>query len=225
MRPPVVESRWAARISRARALAGGRPEARDALEFFAGLTAEQQTLSLQYSTAHAALPVFLRWLERNAPAPIAEAAWNASPWPQLLDGYPTANPQAAFCVEALLHAFPPDSCPGCSGPPVVSLLRDAAHGSRRSYVCGTCLKESPASRLGCVACGETTVEKLAVYRTDALDPARIDACDSCRTYLKTIDLTKDATACPIADDLGSVTLDLWAREQGYHRPRPNLLRL
>jgi FdhE protein len=80
-------------------------------------------------------------------------------------------------------------------------------------------------RLGCDACGESDVQKMSVYRTDATDPARIDACDSCRTYLKTIDLTKDATACPIADDLASVTLDLWAREQGYRRGRPNLLRL
>lgn len=217
MRPPVVESPWAARISRARALAGARPEARDALEFFAGLTAQQQTLSSQYSTANAALPEFLRWLERNAPAPIAEAATR-------YDGRPVDAP-SEFIAEALLHAFPSDPCPGCSGPPVVSLLREAGHGSRRSYVCGTCLKESPALRLGCHACGETNVDKLQVYRTDATDPARIDACDACRTYLKTIDLTKDATACPIADDLGSVTLDLWAREQGYWRGRQNLLRL
>ena len=225
MRPPAVDSPWGARISRARALAGARPEARDALEFFARLAALQQTLTAQYSSADTALPELLRWLERNAPAPIAEAAWNAGPWPQLLGSYLTANPQTAFCVEALLHAFPPDPCPGCPGPPVVSLLREAGHGSRRSYVCGTCLKQSPAWRLGCHACGETDLQQMSVYRTDATDPARIDACESCRTYLKTIDLTKDATACPMADDLGSVTLDLWAREQGYHRPRPNLLRL
>jgi FdhE protein len=192
-----------------------RPEARQALEFFASLAGQLQSLAVHHRTAESALPYYLRWLEEHAPLPIAEAA----------EGYSAAStgPSSEFIRNSLIHAFPIDPCPDCAGPPVVSLLRDAAHGSRRTNVCGGCLAESPAQRLGCHACGETDLQKMAVYRTEATDPARIDACDSCRTYLKTIDLTKDATACPIADDLASVTLDLWAREQGYHRPRPNLL--
>ena len=217
MRLPVVESRWQARIARARQLAATRTEAREALDFFADLAAFQRILAANHRSPDSALPYYLDWLEHHAPNPIADAA-------TYYVGEPTDAAEAFIC-EALLHVFPPDPCPDCEGPPVVSLLRDAAHGSRRSHVCGTCLKESPASRLGCHACGESDLEKMSVYRTDATDPARIDACDSCRTYLKTIDLTKDATACPIADDLASVTLDLWARESGYHRARPNLLRL
>ena len=129
-----------------------------------------------------------------------------------------------FAVEALLHVFPPDPCPH-DGLPMVSLLREAAHGSRRSHVCGVCLAETPAPRLGCVACGEAGVDRLPIYRSEATEPARIDACDACHAYVKTIDLTRDGSACPIADDLASVSLDLWAREHGYHRVRPNLLRL
>jgi FdhE protein len=53
----------------------------------------------------------------------------------------------------------------------------------------------------------------------------VDACDSCRRYVKTIDLTRDGTAVPIVDDIATLTLDLWARGQGYERLRPNLLRL
>ena len=45
------------------------------------------------------------------------------------------------------------------------------------------------------------------------------------TYVKTIDLTRDGLAVPVVDDLASVTLDLWARERGYQRLYPNLLRL
>ena len=88
-----------------------------------------------------------------------------------------------------------------------------------------CLTESAAPRLGCQACGEQRVEALPIFRSDATEPARIEACDTCRAYTKTIDLTRDASACPIADDVASVSLDLWAREQGYYRARPNLLRL
>lgn len=226
---PATDTRWESRIKRARTLAGARPEARAALAFYAELATLQQALAHAHDTAASALTEYLEWLQRNAPPPVAEASIgieaSATPWAALVERYPaTIDPALAFIVEGLLQAFPTDPCPYCSGP-VVSVLRDAAHGSRRSTVCGVCLNESPAPRLGCLHCGETDVDKLPVFRTEATDPARIDACDSCHGYVKTIDLTRDALACVIADDLASVSLDLWAREQGYQRVRPNLLRL
>ena len=44
---------------------------------------------------------------------------------------------------------------------------------------------------------------------------RVDACDRCRHYVKTIDLTKDGLAVPYVDDIASVSLDLWALEREY----------
>lgn len=121
---------------------------------------------------------------------------------------------------------PTDSvCRICADRPVVAVLREEAHGARRSFVCGFCLTEWAASRIACPSCGEQQFDKLAVYRAEELPGVRVDACDTCRTYLKTIDLTLDATAIPVVDDIATVTLDLWAREQGYHRLRSGLLRL
>jgi formate dehydrogenase maturation protein FdhE len=221
---------WDTRIKRARTLAGARLEARAALAFYAELAGLQQSLAHAHDNAAAALTDYLEWLQRNAPPPIAEASLGieaaAMPWAGLVETYPGTDDHArAFVVEGLLQVFPLEPCPYCSGPPVVSVLRDAAHGSRRASVCAVCVGESAAPRLGCLSCGETDVDKLPVFRTENTDPARIDACDSCHGYVKTIDLTRDALACPIADDLASVSLDLWAREQGYRRVRPNLLRL
>ena len=229
----VADSRFDARLARAFDLAAARPAARAALEFLAQLTAFQQSLAGRYADAPSALPDYLDWIEHHAPAPAAAEAVRlretSTPWPQLLGSYQTATPTALdsaamFLVETLLHVFPPHPC-AHEGLPMVSLLREAGHGSRRSYVCGACLAETPAPRLGCVACGETRVEALPVFRSEETGPARIDGCDTCRAYLKTIDLTRDGSACPIADDLATVSLDLWAREHGYHRVRPNLLRL
>jgi FdhE protein len=230
MPPLATDTRWEARIKRARTLAGARLEARAALAFYAELAGLQQSLAHAHQHAESALTEYLQWLQRNAPPPIAEASISitasGTPWDALVAIYPTTTDHArAFIVEGLLQVFPADPCPYCSGPPVVSVLRDAAHGSRRTNVCGVCLAESAAPRLGCLGCGESAVDRLPVFRTESTDPARIDACDSCRGYVKTIDFTRDALACVIADDLASVSLDLWAREQGYHRPRPNLLRL
>ena len=116
-------------------------------------------------------------------------------------------------------------CPACSGKPVVGVLREEGQSARRSLVCGRCFTEWPWPRIVCPACGEDEFAKLPVYRSDAFAGARIDACDSCRTYLKTIDLSKDALAIPVVDELAAVPLDLWAREQGYTKLRPNLLRM
>ncbi|MGQ0737232.1 MAG: formate dehydrogenase accessory protein FdhE [Acidobacteriota bacterium] len=119
----------------------------------------------------------------------------------------------------------PSRCPRCDQPPLVGTLREEGHGARRGFVCGVCLTEWPAPRLGCPACGESRFEALPVFRADDEPAVRVDACETCKAYLKTIDLTKDGAAEPLVDDLASVSLDLWAREHGYRRTRPNLLRL
>lgn len=69
--------------------------------------------------------------------------------------------------------------------------------------------------------GEQTEQKLSVFT--AGDNIRVECCDSCRTYIKTIDLTKDGHAEPIVDEMASAPLDLWAQERGYVKLHPNLL--
>jgi FdhE protein len=108
---------------------------------------------------------------------------------------------------------------------MLATLREAGHGSRRSLLCGLCLTEWAAPRIGCVACGETAFASLPVFRAGELAVARVDACDTCRVYVKSIDLTRDGHAVPIVDDLATVALDLWARDQGYRRLRLHLLRV
>lgn len=119
----------------------------------------------------------------------------------------------------------PAECAVCSGIPLVAMLREQGHGARRSLVCGFCLTEWPALRLICPSCDESRFEALPIFRAGEFDAVRLDACESCKTYMKTLDLTRDGAASPLVDDLASLPLDLWAQERGYHRGRPNLLRL
>jgi FdhE protein len=51
----------------------------------------------------------------------------------------------------------------------------------------------------------------------------VEACDTCKRQLRTIDLTKDGNAVPDVDDLAAIPLTLWAQEFGYERIFPNLL--
>lgn len=116
-------------------------------------------------------------------------------------------------------------CPVCASRPVVALLTELGHGARRSLLCGLCDTAWPAMRLNCPACGESGADALEVFRADAYPAVRVDACRACRTYIKTLDLTVDNTAVPAADDLASLPIELWVREQRYARLRPHLLRV
>jgi formate dehydrogenase accessory protein FdhE len=175
----------------------------------------------------------------------------AEAWLHMLAGYWSAeatgehiDDRRLFVVESLLQPFaeriaqewrPRDSidrgpdgsgrCPICGGQPGVAVLREQGHGARRSLVCGLCLTEFPAQRIVCLSCGQNAFDALPIYRADTLPGVRVDACDACRAYIKTIDLTQSALANPVVDDLASLPLDLWAREQGYRQLRPNLLRV
>lgn len=52
---------------------------------------------------------------------------------------------------------------------------------------------------------------------------RVEACDSCRHYIKAVDLTLSGLAIPEVDELAAIPLDLWARENDYIKLQPNIL--
>jgi FdhE protein len=75
----------------------------------------------------------------------------------------------------------------------------------------------------CPTCGEEDVHKLAVYSAKEFSHVRVEACDSCHCYIKTVDLTKDGHAVPVVDELATIPLNLWATEHGYVRVQNNCL--
>lgn len=62
-----------------------------------------------------------------------------------------------------------------------------------------------------------------MYVAAEIDHIRVEACDTCRTYLKSVDLTKDGFAVPTVDEIATVALNLWAEEQGYTKIETNVL--
>jgi FdhE protein len=178
------------------------------------------------------------------------ASWRAWLAAAFADASTERSPRdtvALFVVEALLQPFaersaeagltsglpPKDSqsqqdewrCPACGSHPVVGVLREEGHGARRTLVCARCHTEWPGRRVECVSCGEREFEALPVFTAEQFPHIRLDACERCRHYLKTVDLTRDGLAVPVVDDLASLALDLWARGEGYVRLRANLLRV
>jgi len=117
----------------------------------------------------------------------------------------------------------PSTCPLCGGKPIVGVLRSEGDGAKKSLICMLCAHEWGFRRVYCPACGEEREPQMAFYSAPEIAHVRVDVCDTCHGYLKSIDLTKTGLAVPVVDELATIPLDLWAREHGYEKLQINLL--
>jgi len=198
-----------------------------------------------------ALPDFFSTIARIAPEPVEIAArklasQDSAHWRDLLGSCWSAAPDfqpAPTNIEAALawvflqpyaellaarrkptqHSETLAVCPFCSARPVVGVLRPEGEGGKRSLICSFCATEWTFGRIRCAACGEEAVEKLAVYAAEQFEHIRVEACDGCRHFIKTVDLTRNGRAVPQVDELAALPLDLWALEHGYIKLQPNFL--
>ena len=135
---------------------------------------------------------------------------------------PYAEFLAALVEPVKLDGTPP-ACPMCGSNPIVGVLRPEGDGGKKSLVCMLCAHEWAFRRIYCAACGEEREPQMGFYTAPEIAHVRVDVCDSCHTYLKTVDLTKLGLAVPVVDELAAIPLDLWAREHGYQKLQINLL--
>jgi len=206
---------------------------------------------LDFEFLTAKFPEFLPAVEASAPLPIAhsarelraqsESSWNER-FSQFLFGERHSElnttdgeellflaflqPYAEFFADHREHNSPDEAskvCPFCQSKPLVGALRPEGDGGKRSLICSLCFTEWNYGRIRCPCCGEESVEKLAVYTADQFPHVRVEACDTCRHYIKTVDLTKNGLAVPIVDELATIPLNLWAQEHEYLKLQPNLL--
>ena len=117
----------------------------------------------------------------------------------------------------------PSTCPLCGSKPIVGVLRSEGDGAKKSLICMLCAHEWNFRRIYCPACGEEREPQMAFYSAPEIAHVRVDVCETCHTYLKSIDLTKTGLAVPVVDELATIPLDLWAREHGYEKLQINLL--
>ena len=136
------------------------------------------------------------------------------------------QPYAEFVTSAML---PPNlamtvcRCPRCNSLPLLAVLRVEGDGGKRFLQCAFCSQEWEFRRILCANCGEEREDKLPVFVAEQFPHIRIESCDTCKHYLRSIDLTKDGNAVPLVDDLAAIPLSFWAEEHGYQRILSNLL--
>ena len=143
-------------------------------------------------------------------------------------------------------------CPTCGGPPQLSYFavpsEDLAAGGR-FLLCARCQGSWGYARMTCPACGEDSSSRLPIFNEEGtvsgergsvvrglegrlqgkpehkavFHHIRIEACDSCRRYLLSVDLLADPAAVPLVDEMSALPLDLYAREKGFSKITPNLM--
>lgn len=193
---------------------------------------------------------FLSLIEQNGPNALAAAAHEiaalpSESWIALLTAYwenagrfdqqigafaqffPRAFLQPYAAYLAARTAVPPvlatpRVCPLCGGRPYLGVLRVEGDGGKRCMLCSFCGYEWDFRRILCPTCGEEEEKKLPVYVAEQIPYIRVEACETCKFFVRTIDLTKDGYAVPVVDDLAAIALTLWAHEHGFSRLQPNL---
>lgn len=205
---------WTRRIERAAELEQRYPAVAEILRFYRDLAVFQSNPHLGPDFDQH-LPDLLELVCRNGTAVRAEHADSLN----------------AFCLRVLEQPYferqalqsgvdtktVQSTCPFCFEKPVVAVLRP-----ERTLLCGRCFTEWQFRRMLCPGCGEEDKDKLPVFTSPEFPQVRIEACETCRHYIKAVDLTRDGRAIPEVDEIAALPLDLWAKEQNYQKLTPNL---
>jgi formate dehydrogenase accessory protein FdhE len=199
----------------------------------------------------ASFPEFLALIEQHAPEQLARYARDIRETPdpartELLNDFWSGTPASEsapltdFPMRAFLQPYAEfvrrrsglqwehhthSVCPFCGRKPCVGVLRQQGDGGSRSLICSFCLAEWQFRRILCPACGEENHANLPVFTANEMDYVRVECCDTCKSYVKTVDLTKNGLADPVVDEIAAIPLDLWAQERGYSKLQSNLLQM
>ncbi len=248
--PRKIRSPYEKRLDRARLLAEQYPAAGDLLLFYTELAKLQKRIyddleSTELSALLGWFPELFHLVSQFTPALAEFARENfkfESAQLDLLTARWEGDPdqidaRADFFAHALLEPFAmklaargqidpqwtEPTCPFCGSRAGLAVLRGEGDGGKRSLVCSLCATEWNFRRILCPHCGEEDKDKLPVYVGSPFEHVRVEACDTCKTYIKSIDLTKNGLADPIVDEIATVPLNIWAEEHGYLKLAANVM--
>ncbi|MGB9627491.1 MAG: formate dehydrogenase accessory protein FdhE [Thermodesulfobacteriota bacterium] len=134
------------------------------------------------------------------------------------------TPSIEAIVEQIQREVDPETwlkgyCPLCGSLPYLALLK--GEGGKRYLLCSYCGYEWRVDRLFCPFCGNKDQGTLQYFTAEGEEHYRVDICDQCRQYIKTIDLREMELMDPGLEDLATLHLDLIASKKEYKRPVPN----
>jgi len=115
-----------------------------------------------------------------------------------------------------------NKCPVCNSKPVVSFIKDTDEVKGGRWLrCGLCFTDWYYERTKCVECGNNEDDTLEYYVISEIPYCEIQRCIKCNTYIKVFDLRKEPQSVPDLEDIATLTLDIWALEQGFTKIQSN----
>ena len=130
---------------------------------------------------------------------------------------------AALLEPSDLDPADAGQCPACGSPPVAGMISPGGtkFGHRHLH-CSLCATAWRYVRVRCVHCGST--DKISFRQLAGTSYLRAECCENCRSYSKVFYLESARALEPLADDLGSLGLDVLVGEEGFSRvPNPFVL--
>lgn len=111
-------------------------------------------------------------------------------------------------------------CPVCGSLPQMSELKEEG---KRCFLCSFCGYEWLGLRLQCPYCENSNHKQLHYFYAEGQEAYRVDVCDKCKKYIKTIDSRKlDYTPDLYLEDIVTMHLDIIASKKGFQRPLRNI---
>jgi len=130
---------------------------------------------------------------------------------------------AALLEASDLDAADQGQCPACGSPSIAGMI--APGGTKfghRHLHCSLCATAWRYVRVRCVHCGST--DKVSFRQLAGTSYLRAECCENCQGYSKVFYLESARILEPLADDLGSLGLDVLVGEEGFSRvPNPFVL--
>jgi FdhE protein len=127
-----------------------------------------------------------------------------------------SNRLAAYLQEE--EPWPKGYCPICGSPPALSILRMEGE---RFLLCSFCDHEWRAHRVYCPFCENRNQKTMYYFFSDEEEGCRVDVCDQCKKYIKTIDARKLGRPMhPYVEQICTLHLDMLAQEKGLESGIP-----
>ena len=107
-------------------------------------------------------------------------------------------------------------CPVCGKEPKIGEIRDEEEG-RRYLFCHQCGSKWHFHRIKCPFCGNEEQHSLAYFEVEGEERYRVDVCNKCRRYIKTVELPKSSEEPNLdVEDIATLHLDMIAYDEGYN---------
>jgi FdhE protein len=134
------------------------------------------------------------------------------------------RPSLSLCAEQLANYLDKDTlwekgyCPVCGSPPAISILRGEGE---RFLFCSFCDHKWLSQRIYCPFCENKDQKTLHYFFSEEEEEYRVDVCDQCRKYIKTIDTRKiKRPVYPFVEQVATLHLDMLAQNQGLQSGHP-----